>query len=482
MFIRTALTFVAVLLTSVPALGQDMGLFQTDFPPEEFSARRERVFDSIGSNALALVQGAPEVSGFSVFRQTNTFYYLCGLEVPHAYLLMDGRTRTTTLYLPHRDEARERGEGKRLSAEDADLVQSLTGVDGVSGIEFLAKHRIWTLVRYPIPVLYTPFSPAERGSDSRDEIIDGQAAISADPWDGRPSREGHFINLIKSRFPQFEIRDLSPILDEMRIIKSPREVEVIRRASQLAGLGILEAMRSTEPGVMEYQLDAAARFVFQSHGARLEGYNSITAGGVNAWMGHYSRNDSELKDGDLVLMDYAPDFHNYTSDVTRMWPVNGTYSEEQRQLCEFILAYRNALLKRIRPGVTAERVLDDAADEMREYLAKATFTKAIHRKAAEGALTFRGHLSHPVGMAVHDVGTYRSGPFAVGHVFSVDPMIWVPEETLYVRMEDVVMVTNDGVENFTAFLASTPEEIARTMSEKGILQHRPPSTLDRRER
>lgn len=477
---RTVWVFGLLAITSVFASAQQEVVYQRDFSPEEFAARRTRIFDQIGPNALALIQGAPEVRGFFVFRQSNTFYYLCGLEVPHAYLLLDGRTRRTTIYLPHRDVAGERSEGKRLSAEDAELVKSLTGVDAVHGIELLGQHQVWTLVRYPVPVLYTPFSPAETGCDSRDEIIDGQAASSADPWDGRISREGHFLSVLRNRVPQCELRDLSPILDEMRLVKSPREIALISQASQLAGRGILEAMRSTQPGVMEYELDAAARYVFQTHGARSEGYHSITAGGTNAWFGHYSRNSSVLNDGDLVLMDYAPDVRYYTSDVTRMWPVNGKYSPEQRQLCEFILAYRNALLKRIRPGITADAVLEGAADEMRGYLSKATFTNAVHRKAAEGALTFRGHLSHPVGMAVHDVGNYRSGPLEVGQVFSVDPMLWVPEDSLYVRMEDVVVVTKEGVENFTKFLPSSPDEIEQAMAEEGVLQMKPPAVIELR--
>jgi Xaa-Pro aminopeptidase len=114
---------------------------------------------------------------------------------------------------------------------------------------------------------------------------------------------------------------------------------------------------------------------------------------------------------------------------------------------------------------------------MRAYLAKVTFEKDIYRKAAEGALTFRGHLSHPVGLAVHDVGPYRPGPLKPGHVFSIDPMIWVPEEKLYVRMEDVIVVTATGVENFTDFLPSTPDEIQRTMKEPGVLQFRPPTVI-----
>lgn len=469
--------FACLLLLSVfpvLSLGQNVSVYQTDFTPEEFRARRAKVFDAIGNNAMAIVQGSGGVNGFKVFRQSNEFYYLCGLETPHSYLLLDGRTRKTTLYLPHRDEARERNEGKLLTVEDAELIKRLTGVDAVIGVDLMGRNLISTLVKAPAPALYTPLSPAELGADSRDELLGGMAGAAADPWDGRPSREGHFVQLIRTRYPQFEVRDLSPILDRMRMVKSPREIELIRRASQLAGLGIVEAMRSTQPGAMEYQLDAAARYIFQINGARREGYSSITAGGTNAWMGHYFRNESELKEGDLVLMDYAPDYRYYTSDIARMWPVSGKYTEGQRKLCEFILAYRNALLKRIRPGALPARIMDEAAKEMEEYLNRNRFSQPQYERAAREALKFRGHLSHPVGMAVHDVGSYKDGPLQAGMVFSVDPMLWVPEEKLYVRIEDVVVVTSGGVENFTDFIPARPEEIETMMREEGILQKRPP--------
>lgn len=467
----------ALALLCVAGVTAQEPVVQLDASREEFAARRAKVFEAIGAKALAVVQSAPNVDGFRPFRQSNEFYYLTGLEVPHALLMLDGRNKRTMLFLSHRDEARDANEGKTLSAEDGKEIRDATGIEGVRGIEFFARDHVWTLVNQPVPALYTPFSPAERGTDSRDELNGYQAGLAADPWDGRPSREGHFLTLLRGRFPQFELKDLTPVLDQLRSVKSKHEIARIRRASQIAGYGLLEAMRSTRPNAMEYELDAVAKYVFQTNGARRDAYNSITAGGTNAYMGHYFRNADALKAGEMVLMDYAPEFRYYTSDVTRMWPVSGTYSKAQRQLADFILAYRNALLQRIKPGVLPEEVLDGAAEEMQAYLKNATFERPAHRAAAEAALKFRGHLSHPVGMAVHDVGPYRPGPFKPGHVFSVDPMLWVHEERLYVRMEDVVVVTETGVENFTSFLASSPDEIERVMKEDGILQLRPPSPV-----
>ena len=242
--------FVVLLSASAGVVrAQETHYYQADFPKEEFLQRRATVFAKIGDNAIALVQGAKGTADFNIFRQSNEFYYLSGIETPHAYLMLDGRSRTATLYLPHRDAERERNEGKILSVEDEALVKSLTGVDAVRSIESLSLDLVGKgLVRPPALQLFTPLSPAETGTDSRDELLNEQARVSSNPWDGLASREARFRALLQARVPQFEVRDLSPILDAMRNIKSPREIAMIRRATRIAGMAIIEAMRSTAPG------------------------------------------------------------------------------------------------------------------------------------------------------------------------------------------------------------------------------------------
>ena len=466
------------IASTVVAFTQENHHYQTEFSVENFSERRGKIFNAIGNNAVALVQGSGGLPGFSVFRQSNSFYYLCGLETAHAYLLLNGKNKKTTLYLPHRDEGRERGEGKVLTAEDADLVKQLTGVDRVRGLEFLSNDLVGTgLIRPPAPLLYTPFGPAETGNDSRDELLYGQARVAADPWDGQSSREARFKQKINEQFPQFEIHDLSPILDAMRLIKSPEEIDLIRKATRIAGLGIIEAMRSTSPGVYEYQLDAAAKYMFYLNGAQGDGYASIVGGGTNAFYGHYFHKTDMLNDGDLVLMDYAPDYRYYTSDVTRIWPVNGKFNAAQRELYNFIVAYRDALFKYIKPGVTSNDVLEQAAADMKQYLVGKKFANPAHLKAVEKGLVFRGHFQHPVGMAVHDVGRVRGAVLQAGMIFTIDPMIWIPEERLYIRIEDVALVTATGVENMSAFVPSKIEDVEQTIKEKGLIQFRPPTAL-----
>jgi Xaa-Pro aminopeptidase len=476
MLSRKLLPLAVILIVARPAFAQ---YYQNDFPPEEFRARWQSVFDKIGAGSVAVLQGMPKIDGFIFPRQYNNFYYLSGIETPGAYLLLDGRTKKVTLYLPPRNEALERAEGRILSASDADMVKRLSGVDDVQPLGAMTTN--WPVIPVAsgpraVSAIYAEFSPPEGAEQSRDELISADTARATDFWDGAVSRQQHFVELLRVRNPRTEIRDLNPILDELRSTKSSREIALIRRASQIAGLGLMEAIRSTEPGVTEFQLDAAARYVFLVNGARMEAYRSITAAGTeNINNMHYYRNTGDLKDGDLILMDYAPDYRYYVSDIGRVWPVNGTYAPWQRELLQFVLDYRNAIMTRIRPGVTTQQIMMEARQAMEPVFARTKFSKDTYERAARRLVDQGGGVfSHTVGMAVHDVGNYR-GALKPGQVFSIDPQLRVPEENLYLRYEDTVVVTETGVENFTSFLPSELGDLEKLVREKGVVQKTPAS-------
>jgi Xaa-Pro aminopeptidase len=460
---------------------QDIPFFTTDFPPAEFADRRAKIYDALGENALALVQGAPSPAGYVRFRQTNEFYYLSGIEVPHAYLLLDGRQRRAYVYLPHRNEARERGEGKVLSAEDAELVKQLSGIDQVFATETLSEHLAIFARSGQETKLFTPFSPPEGFAVSRDSGARMNADIFSDPWDGLPSREGNFINLLKTRFPQFEVKDLTPTLDRLRLIKSPREIALIKKATRLSGLALMEAMRSTVPGIQESELDAVAKYIYYRHGAQGDAYYSLIASGGNAWYPHYNAGKRTMRDGDFLLMDYAPDVAYYMSDVTRMFPVNGKFNAWQRELYAFYLDCYKAILKNIKPGLTPQQVKQAAVPEMNGALSKARFSKPIYEKAARafvenyanGAKNPKTSLGHWIGMATHDVGGYDGSPLREGMVFSIEPALRVEEEKIYIRLEDVIVITRTGADILTTFVPMEIDEIEKLMREEGMLQRYP---------
>lgn len=432
-------------------------LFQTTFLPNEFSMRRTEIFDKIGDGALCVLQGAPKTRDFNPFRQLNEFYYLCGIEVANAYLLLDVRERETVLYLPEHNPQQERSEGPILNSDDPELVKRLTGVDEVRKPDSLSQDLA------EATTIYTPHSKADQNTTSN-------------PLDGQPTRQAYFIDQLKTLCPDADIRDLSPVISSLRVVKSPAEIKVMRFTGRLSARAVTEAMRCTEPGIMEYQLGAIADYIFLVNGARGGAYRPIIAGGANAWHGHYYRNNCELQDGDLILMDYAPDYEHYTSDIGRMWPVNGKYADWQRELYGFIVEYHKVLLELIQPGALSAQIMDEAAQKMKKVIDKTTFSKPCYEEAARQALKFKGHLSHTVGMAVHDGGDYTSEPLVEGTVFSVDPQMWIPEEQLYIRVEDTLVVTQDGIENLTESAPLELDDVEKLMKQDGILQKMPPIT------
>lgn len=418
--------------------------------------------------ALVLVRGAPPSR--STFRQFNDLYYLTAIEVPNAYLEVDTSDARSVLYLPRRNAEVERQGGPRLSAEDVDAVRALSGVDEVRPVEELPVTLGRRLKRRLDTAVFTPLAPAEGRRGGRDSALEVGAEALADPWHSPGSRESRFAEALRAQFPALEIRDASSFLDELRSVKSPSEIATMREAGRLTGMAVLEAMRSTEPGVMEYELGALAELFFVRGGAFGAAYEPIVATGENIWHGHYGAKTARLEAGQLVLMDAAPDYRYYASDIGRMWPVSGTWEPWQLELYGFIVRYHVELLARIAPGVSSEDVLAGAADTMRGVLEESRFSKPEYERAAREALDFAFHLSHPVGMAVHDVGEYRGRPLVPGHVFTVDPMLWVPEEKLYIRVEDTVVVTEDGIENLTGSVPIDPDEIVAAMREPGLLQ------------
>ena len=156
-------------------------------------------------------------------------------------------------------------------------------------------------------------------------------ATSADPWDGRPSREAAFTQKLQAAAPKLQIKDLDPIIDAMRFVKSPREIALMREVTRITGLGIMEAMREAAPGKFEYELTAASEWVFRRHNSQGPGYFPLSATGPNTVYSHYHRGLRKLQDGDIVQFDYAPDYKYYTSDISRVFPANGKFSARQRE-------------------------------------------------------------------------------------------------------------------------------------------------------
>jgi Xaa-Pro aminopeptidase len=460
---RTSVAFVALLLL-VPQPPPPPPHFTTVFPPEEFAERRAKVMEAIGEG-VAVLQGAAERPAEAPFRQNNQFFYLTGVEVPRAIAVIDGRAKKTTLYLPDA-ERRSRAWGTILGPTE--IAVKVTGVDAVATREAFDAAAAALSGR----TVYTPMRAEVLGSGSGGDAAAFARATAADPWDGRVSREAAFVEKLKVRAPQVEVKDLDPILDSMRFIKSPREIAVIREATRITGLGILEAMREAAPGKREYELFAAAEYVFRKHGAQGMAYFPLSATGRNTIYSHYHRGTATLADGDLVQFDYAPDYHYYVSDVTRVFPANGTFTPWQREYYTAYLRLYQALMTSIKPNVPVREIIAEAVTKMDSVMASFRFTDSKIKDAATRFVdryrrSTANSLGHTIGMEVHDV-TRRIDRLLPGQLFTIEPPMPIPELGLGLRLEDAILMTETGFENLSAFVPVEIEAIEKVMREPGL--------------
>jgi Xaa-Pro aminopeptidase len=286
---------------------------------------------------------------------------------------------------------------------------------------------------------------------SRDRCLAQQASRMNDPWDGRLSKEINFINKIKERFPLAAVKDLTSVLDMMRWVKDEKEIAVIRECGRIGALGFDEAMRVTRPGMYEYQVVAACDFVYQDNGTIGPAYFAIAASGERGLSWHYNANNHKMKDGDVILLDYAPDHNYYTTDITRTWPVGDKFTDVQLKMYNCIKEVAEKVIAAMKPGVTVEDL---------KKVAKDVYIKHGYEHLNPN------YIGHFVGMAVHDVGPYDK-PFVEGVVFNVEPIIEDKGLKIHLRLEDTIVITKTGSENLTAGTTMEPEQIYKLKKQKG---------------
>ncbi len=411
-----------------------------------FAARRNALMDRIG-DSIAVLQGLPDSRAYEPFRQDNNFYYLTGVATPDAMLLLDGNKRQSLLFLPPRDRGKEQWEDPLLYASRQ--ARDTTGVDKVMELSEFGDELKKRL--QGSSVVYTPFTPYETAATSRDRAMKHDSESMRSVWDGRKSRESAFRDKLKEAVQPLTIKNLSTVLDEMRRIKDAMEIERLRTAGRIGALGLKEAIRSAKPGMYEYQLAALAKFVYLWHGASGEAFFPIVGSGPHSCVVHYYRNRRRMESGDIVVMDFGPDFRYYVSDITRTFPVSGKFSREQALVYGIVLQAQKAALDAVRPGAAFE----DVENAAREVLARSGYEKYLMHA-----------VSHYVGMAVHDVGT--PVPFDPGVVIAVEPGVYIQDKDLGVRIEDTVLVTETGCEILTGDAPKEIAEIENLMASRSV--------------
>lgn len=440
---RTLALALAFFLVQSIGSAQDMWKY---FSPDDFAARRARVMEQIG-DGIAILLAADNNEGYIQFRQDNNFYYLSGVEVPGAVLVLNGKTKTSVLMIPDIVPVDLKDEAIIKPGKEAAVQYKVSSVISKSAMTNYLLH--FSQLGQPF---YIVMAPEETIEMSRDRCLDLRAERLSDPWDGRIAKEVNFFNKLKERFPSLIIKDLTPVLDNMRWVKDDKEIAVLRVCGKIGALGFDEAMRVTKPGIFEYQVVASCDFVYKNAGAQFPAYYAIAASGERGLTWHYNANNHLMKDGDVILLDYAPDFNYYTTDITRTWPVGGTFTEVQLKMYNCIKDAEAQVIAAMKPGVTVSDL---------EKIAKAVYVKHGYEKL------WPNYIGHFVGMSVHDVGPYDK-PFVKGVVFNVEPIIEDKELKIHLRLEDTIVITATGSENLTAKTPVEHEQIYKLIREKGV--------------
>lgn len=422
----------------------------------EFARRMQR-------NSVAIIPAAREATRSNDthyrFRQDSDFFYLTGFEEPEAIaVIKPGDTHEYVLFVRPRDPEREIWDGRRAGVEGA---KSEFGAQAAFPLEeFDAK---LTDILNDAETLYYRLG-AQRDLD--DQIIREIARMRS-------------LNR-KPIHPPTTIVDPATIIHELRVIKTPDELELMQQAADIAAEAHCEAMKAARPGMREFELEALIEQIFRRHGAAGPAYTSIVGAGANATVLHYINNDGELRDGELLLIDAGAEFKGYASDITRTFPINGRYSDAQRDIYDLVLKAQMSCVEMVRPGVTHDQLKQHSIEVLTEGMVQLGLLQGEPEqliKDKQYEKFYMHGLGHMLGIDVHDVGAYYYGKesraLEPGVVMTVEPGLYiapgtkdVPEKYLGigVRIEDDVLCTNNGPRVLTSKVPKQPDEIEALMA------------------
>jgi Xaa-Pro aminopeptidase len=409
-------TLILLSFASVPAQ-------RTGYPPEEFTARRKALASALGEGTVVLFGKTMPAVGVR-FRQDNDFYYFTGNEDLNSVFVMDAASAASWLFLPAQSTGEVRMDGKNwLTSGDAKTrgFQDILPLTELN--EFLARRRVWGSSS---PTLWTRLSEADEvDGGRRDSAIDLARRYNS-PLGAQASEDGWRAQALRARYPAFDQKDVTPLIDQLRVIKTPREIEILKRNGRISAEAIRKAIEITRPGRYEYELEAEATYHLIKNGVQGNGYPAIVGTGANVNVWHYQNSGRQMQAGDLVVMDYGGSLDYQVVDITRTWPVSGRFDELQLKAYRCALETQKAIIAAMKPGATRLQTRDIA--------------KVIYEKYGFTSQPPPG-AGHFVGMSVHDVGDPRE-PFKAGMVIAVEPIIDIPEKQLHIRIEDTVLVTD----------------------------------------
>ncbi len=422
---------------------------------EFFKRNREKLNEQLDEDSVAIVHSNDRMvrSGdqYYPYRQNSDLFYLTGIEQEMTILLLcpgqKAEDEKTLLFLRKPDPGIETWEGKKL---EKDVAEGISGIRKVYWLEdFITVARPLILKSRS---LYCNVPEHEKFKPEY------------------PLRDERMMMELKTQYPLHEFKRLAPLMAELRMVKEPEEINLIRKAAEITAGGLDRVLGFVKPGLYEYEVEAELSHEFIRRGASGHAYSPIIASGGNACLLHYIQNDQVCRDGDLLLMDFGAEYANYAADCTRTVPVNGRFSKRQRELYDATLRVLRGARSLMKPGTTIDSINQEVGklwEEEHIKLGLYTTKQAAEQKAEDPLYRkyFMHGMSHFLGLDVHDAGS-KHALLKPGMILTCEPGIYIPEEATGIRLENDILITKEGNVDLMDNFPLEAEEIEERMHKK----------------
>lgn len=412
---------------------------------EAFKKNREKLLNRIEmfSGVVLFAGKAPFKRGDEKypFSPDRNFYYATGIDREDCILFL-AKTRTgvqETLYIPRDNGVMAKWVGANMTAEEA---TEASGIETIGWIDEFESDFASYIFKNGIKKLWLDVENRE--------------------WDDALSPALEFAEKVRRNAPQMVFGDLYQAFSEMRLIKEEWELKRMRKAMDITRLGIEEMMKTAKAGMKEYEVEAAYDYVLMKNGVREKAFQTIAAGGERGTILHYVANNQPVEDGELILIDAGAQWEWYNGDISRTFPINGKFTERQKLVYNIVLEGQQKVIDAIRPGVP----FADLNELLKEHYFEALKEIGLVDTKEDVAKYYYHSVSHYLGAETHDVGRYGDRILEPGMVLTVEPGLYIEEWKIGIRIEDDVLVTEDGNEVMTSAMIKTVEEIEALMAKE----------------
>jgi len=419
-----------------------------------FVKNRKKLIKLLQPNSIVLIHSNDEMprngDQFFPFRQNSDLFYLTGIEQEKTMLTLcpnhPDKSLREILFILESNEKIETWEGHKCSIEEAQKISGIETVKYISAFDTVFRELAIKAENIYINLPENPkFKPEVKSADER------------------------FISVLENEFPAHDLLRLAPLLKKLRLVKEPEEIKLMQQACDITGKAFNRMLQFVKPGVTEYQVEAELTHEFLWNRASGHAYPPIVASGKNACVLHYNQNNSECKDGDLLLMDFGAEYNNYAADCSRTIPVNGKYTARQKECYEAVLRVMKKAIGWLTPGTTINRVNERVENLLQEeHIRLGLYSKKdIENQDPNNPLVKKYYphgTCHFIGLDVHDVGD-RTATLEEGMVLTCEPGIYIPEENIGIRIEDNIIVAHKPV-NLMEQIPKETEEIEKIMDRK----------------